>query len=130
MTDFPNSHHDLLSADVAVLATQGQDGYPQVSALWFLLDGDGALKLSLNTSRQKTKNLLRHPECTLFILDPSNPYRTMEVRARAELAPDPDYTLADKVGRKYGGADMRKNDRPGESRLAVTLHPVKINTFG
>ncbi len=130
MTAFPDSHYDLLSADVAVLATQGQDGHPQVTALWFLLDDDGVLKLSLNTSRQKTKNLQERPECTLFILDPSNPYRTMEVRARAEIAPDPGYTFADKVGRKYRGADLRQNDRPGESRVVVTLHPLKVNTYG
>ncbi|TME61171.1 MAG: PPOX class F420-dependent oxidoreductase, partial [Chloroflexi bacterium] len=36
MTTFPESHRDLLKADVAMLATIGQDGYPQVTALWFL----------------------------------------------------------------------------------------------
>jgi len=126
----PESHRDLLNAEVAVLATRGHDGYPQVSALWFLLDDDGKLKLSLNTSRQKVKNLRRHAECTLFILDPKTPYRTLEIRARAEITADPDYVFADKLGRKYGGADLRANDRPGESRVVVTLHPVKVNTWG
>jgi PPOX class probable F420-dependent enzyme len=129
MTSFPESHRDLLAADVAVLATIGPDGYPQVTATWFLLDDDGVLKLSLNTTRQKVKNLRAHPECTLFILDPTNPYRTLEIRARAELSADGDYTFADKVGRKYG-ADMRASDRPGESRVVVTLRPVKVNTWG
>lgn len=130
MRTFPESHKDLLTADVAVLATQGHDGYPQVTALWFLLDDDGVLRLSLNTSRQKTKNLREHAECTLFIFDPTTPYRTIEIRARAEIAPDPDYAFADKLGRKYGGADLRANDQPGESRVVVTLHPVKVNTWG
>jgi PPOX class probable F420-dependent enzyme len=130
MTAFPESHQDLLSAPVAVLATQGADGFPQVSALWFLYDADGVIRLSLNTSRQKTKNLQAHPEATLFILDPANPYRTLEVRARAEVEPDPDYAFATKLGAKYGGVDLRSNDRPGESRVVVTLHPVKVNTWG
>ena len=130
MTTFPQSHQDLLQADVAVLTTQGHDGYPQVTALWFLLDDDGVLKLSLNTARQKVKNLRRHPQCTLFIFDPSTSYRTIEIHARAELTPDPDYTFADKLGRKYGGADLRSNDRPGESRVVATLQPVKVNTWG
>jgi len=130
MTTFPESHQDLLKAEVATLATIGHDGYPQVTALWFLFDDDGTLKLSLNTSRQKVKNLQAHPECTLFILDTANPYRTLEVRARAEITPDSDYTLAKKLGAKYGGADLSANDRPGETRVVVSLQPVKVNTWG
>ena len=127
MTTFPTFHQDLLQSDVAVLATIGRDGYPQVTAVWFLLDNDGDLKLSLNTARQKTKNLQQHPECTLFLLDRANPYRTLEIRARADLSPDDDYAFADKVGRKYGGADLRTMDGPGERRLVVTLRPTKVN---
>ena len=130
MTAFPESHQDLLKADVAMRATSGRDGYPQVTALWFLFDDDGTLKLSLNTTRQKVKNLQAHPECTLFILDRANPYRTLEVRARAELTPDPDYTFAKKLGAKYGGADLSTNDRPGETRVVVSLRPIKVNTWG
>jgi PPOX class probable F420-dependent enzyme len=125
-TTVPESHRDLLQADVAMLATVGRDGFPQVTALWFLLDEDGALKLSLNTARRKTRNLRAHPECTLFILDRANPYRTVEIRARAELTPDPDYIFARTLGRKYGNADLRAMDQPGEQRVMVTLRPVRV----
>ncbi|MGH2585331.1 MAG: hypothetical protein ACRDJE_10500 [Dehalococcoidia bacterium] len=40
---------------------------------------------------------------------------------------DDGYAFANKVGRKYGGADLRTMDRPGERRVVVTLRPVKIN---
>ena len=130
MTAFPESHQDLLGAEVAILATIGQDGYPQVTATWFLFDDDGMLKLSLNTTRQKVKNLQVHSECTLFILDTANPYRTLEVRARATIAPDSDYAFAKKLGAKYGGVDLSANDRPGETRVVVLLQPVKVNTWG
>lgn len=126
----PESHEGLLKADVAALATAGHDGYPQVTALWFLYDDDGMVRLSLNNTRQKVKNLRAHPECTLFIYDPASPYRTLEIRARAQITDDRDYAFADKLGKKYGGADMRSNDRPGEYRVVVTLHPVKVNTWG
>ncbi len=126
MNAFPESHKDLLRADVAILATIGRSGFPQVTALWFLFDEDGQVKLSLNTTRQKTKNLQAHPECTLFILDRANPQRTLEIRARAEISPDWDYIFAEKLGKKYG-ADLRKIDRPGESRVMVILRPVKVN---
>jgi PPOX class probable F420-dependent enzyme len=130
MTDIPESHEDLLSAPVGVLATHGADGFPQVSALWFLYDEDGVLRLSLNTTRQKVKNMQENPEVTFFVLDPASPYRTLEIRARAEMSPDPDYEFATKLGQKYGGVDMRSNDRPGETRVVVTLQPVKVNTWG
>ncbi len=126
MNAFPESHKDLLRTDVAVLATISPDGFPQVTALWFLWDDDGGVRLSLNTTRQKTKNLRTHPECTLFILDRANPQRTLEIRARAEISPDKDYVFADRLGKKYG-ADLRKIDRPGESRVEVVLRPVKVN---
>jgi PPOX class probable F420-dependent enzyme len=129
MATVPESHQDLLKAQVAMLATLGQDGYPQVTALWFLLD-EGTIKLSLNTTRQKVKNLQAYPECTFFILDPANPYRTLEIRARAEITPDLDYTFAKKLGAKYGGADLSTNDRPGETRVVVSLQPIKVNTWG
>jgi PPOX class probable F420-dependent enzyme len=130
MTIFPESHRDLLAAPVGILATVGVDGYPQVTATWFLFDDDGVLRISLNTARQKVKNLRQHPECTFFIIDPASPYRTLEIRARAEMADDPDYRFADRVGAKYGGADMRANDRPGERRVVVELTPIKVNTWG
>jgi PPOX class probable F420-dependent enzyme len=130
MATIPESHRDLLSAPVGVLATIGPDGFPQVTAVWFLAADDGAIKISLNTNRQKVKNLRAHPECSFLIIDPASPYRTLEIRGRAEMAPDPDYVLADQVGQKYGGADMRSNDRPGESRVGVTLTPLKVNTWG
>ncbi len=130
MTPFPESHQDLLQAEVAMLATIGLDGYPQVTALWFLFDEDGTLKLSLNTTRQKVKNLQKHPECTFFLLDKANPYRTLEVRARAEILPDVDDTFAKKLSAKYGGADLSARDRPGETRVVVLLQPIKINTWG
>ena len=129
MATFPESHQDLLNAPVATLATIGQDGYPQVTALWFLFD-EGTIKMSLNTTRQKVKNLQAHPECSFFILDPANPYRTVEIRARAEITPDPDYIFAKKLGAKYGGVDLSTRDRPGETRVVVSLQPIKVNTWG
>jgi PPOX class probable F420-dependent enzyme len=130
MNTIPESYKDLLATDVGMLATQGHDGYPQVTALWFLFDDDGLVKLSLNTNRQKTKNLERHPECTFFVLDRANPYRTLEIRARAEISPDDAYAFADKLSAKYGtDTDLRAMDGPGQRRVVVTLRPIKVNIW-
>lgn len=125
MHDVPETHRDLLDADVASLSTIGDDGFPQVTMVWFLHD-DGKLKLSLNTARTKTQNLQKRPECGLLVLDLENPYRYLEIRALARVEPDTDYAFADALGRKYGGVDLRTRDLPGESRVVVTLEPVGV----
>ncbi|MGZ4176681.1 MAG: PPOX class F420-dependent oxidoreductase [Solirubrobacteraceae bacterium] len=124
MTTFPDSHRDLLDAQVATLATIGADGLPQLTEIWFLHD-EGELKTSLNTSRLKTRNLQRHPECGLMIPDLENPYRYLSVRGRADIAPDDDYAFATKLGAKYN-ANVRDHDGPGESRVVVTIVPVNV----
>jgi len=121
----PPSHRDLLDGQFATLATVGPDGRPQLSEVWFLADGD-TVSLSLNTSRQKTKNLQANPAASLFILDLAVPYRYLEIRGDAEISPDDDYSFADRVGAKYG-ADLRVHDKPGQSRVVVTIRPTRIN---
>ena len=125
MTTFPASHHDLLDADIATLATIARNEMPQQTAVWFLHE-DGTLRLSLNTSRLKTKNLMKRPQCSLLILDPAVPQRYLEVRGTAEIEPDDDYAFARKVGAKYGGADLAEHDRPGDDRVVVTIHPANV----
>jgi PPOX class probable F420-dependent enzyme len=125
MITFPDSHHDLLDVDLATLATIGRAEMPQQTAVWFL-HVDGELKLSLNTSRLKTKNLMKRPQCSLLILDPAVPQRYLEVRGTAEIAPDDDYVFARQVGAKYGGADLSEHDGPGESRVIVTIQPTNV----
>ena len=126
MTTVPASHADLLDANVATLATVGRDGRPQLSSVWFLATDD-VVRVSLNTSRQKTKNLTTNPAVNLFISDPVNPSRYLELRGDATIVPDDDYAFADQVGAKYGGVDLRQMDQPGESRVVVTVNPTRIN---
>jgi len=121
----PDSHRDLLDGQFATLATVGGDGYPQLSEVWFLAEGD-RIAISLNTSRQKTKNLQTEPACTLFLLDLANPYRYLEIRGTADLVPDDDHEFADQVGAKYG-ADLREHDGPGDRRVVVRIVPARIN---
>ena len=124
MTEFPASHRDLLDAQVATLATIGSDGAPQQTEVWFLHD-DGELKLSLNDSRLKTRNLVKRPQCSLLILDVNNPYRYLVVRGTARIEPDDDYAFASKVDAKYG-ASAKDHDRPGDKRVAVTIEPTRV----
>jgi PPOX class probable F420-dependent enzyme len=124
MTTFPQSHRYLLDAQVATLGTIDSRGLPHLSEVWFLHDED-EIKTSLNTSRVKTKNLAKRPQCSLLILDLENPYKYLEVRGNARIEPDDDYTFARKLGAKYN-ADLKVHDRPGESRVMLTIEPTNV----
>lgn len=128
MAQIPDSHRDLLDAEFATLGTVDGRGRPQLTELWFLAE-DGTVRLSLNTSRQKTKNLQRNPAFSLLILDVANPHRYVELRGDARVEPDPDYAFADKIAAKYG-MDLRAMDQPGESRVVVTLPADHVHAWG
>ena len=123
-TEFPPQFHDLLEAQFATLATLGKDGGPQLTEVWFLFE-DGKVKISLNDSRLKTKNLRARPKCSLFILDLANPFRYVDVRGTARFEDDDDYAFAERVGAKYG-ADLRAHDGPDDRRVVVTIEPTNV----
>ncbi len=126
-TAIPESHRDLLGAATAVLGTIGPDGRPQLSAVWFLAEGD-TVRISLHTSRQKTRNLQANPAVNLFIHDPAAPTRYLEIRGDAVLTEDADYSFASRVGEKYH-ANLRDFDGPSGRRVIVTIQPTRVNAI-
>ena len=119
------SHRDLLeNPHTVVFATVGADGQPQVTAIWAMLDGD-VVRTSLDKSRQKYKNLVAHPQVTLFVIDPENPYRTLEVRATAEVTDDTDLEFLQRLLHRYG-TDLEHFPAPTQDRVVITLHPTRI----
>ncbi len=124
MLDIPDTHRDLLDAQFATLATIEPGGLPQLSEIWFLHD-DGELRLSLNTTRRKTRNLVDRPQCALLILDVANPFRYVEIRGTARIEADDDRAFAHRLHDKYG-ADPSAYDNPGEGRVVVTIEPARV----
>jgi PPOX class probable F420-dependent enzyme len=110
------------------LATLGPTGYPQVTAIWAILEGD-QIVTSLAGVRQKLKNLVAHPQATVFTIDPTNPYRTLEVRGDVTIEPDPGLATLGKVLAAYG-ADLDSFSGPLDGRVTVTLQPVRVVALG
>ncbi|MGO9456561.1 MAG: PPOX class F420-dependent oxidoreductase [Acidimicrobiales bacterium] len=122
----PASHRDLLlSPFTATLTTLDRRGRPQSTAVWYLVDGDGRLKGSITSDRQKYRNLRANPACTLFIIDPQDPFRTLEVRADATLDPDPDKATVRKFAEAYQ-VDEAMLVRAEEDRFTVTYEPFRV----
>jgi PPOX class probable F420-dependent enzyme len=125
----PSPHRDLLEAPIPVaLATIGSTGYPQVTALWVILEGDTVVS-SLAGVRQKLKNLQSLPKATVFVIDPANPYRTLEIRGGVTIEADPDLATLKKVLAAYG-TDLATFPGPLNDRTTVTLHPVHVVAQG
>jgi PPOX class probable F420-dependent enzyme len=126
LTEVPDTHQDLLRAPlVATLTTIDAQGRPQSTAVWYLVDEDGQLKGSILSSRQKYKNLSRNPHCDLFIIDPQNPFRTLEVRAEAELTEDPTKAMVRKFASAYN-VDEAMLVNEDEDRYTVVYRPRRV----
>lgn len=129
MPTIPESHRDLVEAPhIASLSTVGADGTPQVTAIWFVAEGD-AVKASVITARQKYKNVVTRPQATLFIIDPENPFRTLEIRGSVEVGEDPGLELFEKIVRHYG-YDPANLPMPREGRVSITVQPTHIVAQG
>jgi PPOX class probable F420-dependent enzyme len=126
----PESHRDLLNEPLPfVLTTVDGKCRPQSSVIWTFVDGDGRLKGSTLIERQKYRNLKRNPACTLLVIDPTNDHRTLEIRAVADLVPDPEKETARAIAPKYGADPARLGQSPG-NRVTIIFHPERVVTLG
>jgi hypothetical protein len=60
------------------------------------------------------------------LLDPANSLPHLEIRGEAEITPDDDYALADRVGAKCA-SDLRDHDGPGDRRVVGAVRPTRVN---
>jgi PPOX class probable F420-dependent enzyme len=111
----------------ATIATLNPDGAPQTSVVWIDREGDTVV-FSATRNRQKVRNLARDPRVSLTVLDPANPYQSVEIRGAAELIDDPDKALPLRLSHKYLGRDPMPE--PAEiERVIVKVTPHKVNSF-
>jgi PPOX class probable F420-dependent enzyme len=78
--NFPEQYKDLFNkVAFAHLATLMADGRPQVTPVWFDLDGSH-IRVNSAKGRVKDKNMRRNKNVALSIVDPDNPYRHLDVQ--------------------------------------------------
>jgi len=77
------------------------------------------------------RNVLREPRVALSLVDPANPYRSLEIRGSVtRIDEDPDGQFADSHSRKY--LNRRRNAdeiQPGEERVVLVVEPERVNLF-
>ena len=115
----------------AKLTTVRADGRPHAAPVWFLLDGDDLVFMTLDKS-VKGRNLTRDPRVCVVVDEEAPPYSFVMVEGRAEIqSPSPDELLewATRIARRYVGRELadeygRRNSVAGE--LLVRIKPVKV----
>jgi len=127
----PESHADLLeSTALAGIATIGPHGEPQVNPVWFGWDGTH-FKFSQTTTRQKYRNVQREPRIAVSIVDPTNPFRYLEIRGNVvRIDPDPEKAFIDEMAKKYLGMDTYPWSQPGDERVVVVVEPEHTTQMG
>jgi PPOX class probable F420-dependent enzyme len=125
----PADFQDLLKDETksfAILGTLMPDGSPQVTPVWFNVEGEYIL---INTAkgRQKDRNMRARPLVAMTIMDPKRPYRYLQIRG--EVVDSTEVGAAEHISflsRKYRGHDF---DIPrGQARVTYKILPEHVST--
>jgi PPOX class probable F420-dependent enzyme len=95
----------------AVLGTLNADGSPQMTIMWYLLEGD-TIVMNTMIGRLKDRNLRRDPRISLCIPDG---YNYVTVSGTAELIDDPEIAQYDiyRLAVRYDGEEDAKQQMEG-----------------
>lgn len=130
MSLIPSSHADILDTKaLAALALVKADGTPQVTPLWFDLEGD---LIVINTARGRVKDkiLSRMPKVALAIVDPANAYRYIQIQGTVVACSEEGARdVIDRLSLKYLGTKY-PFAQPGEVRVTFKIRPERVQTMG
>ena len=120
MKNIPSSHQDLLADETRAfvyLATIMRDGSPQVTPVWFSVEGDCIL-LNSAMGRVKDRNRRARANVALCIADPKNSYRYLQLRGRiAEITQAGAEEHIDALNFKYHGNPNYPYHNPAHPRV-------------
>ena len=124
----PESHKYLLQDEtkaLAFLATLMPDGTPQLTALWFNVEGEYIL-INSAEGRVKDRNMEARPDIALLIMALDEPYRFLQLRGQVvEITKEGADEHISTLSQKYTGKDW---DIPeGEVRKIYKIKPSKVS---
>jgi PPOX class probable F420-dependent enzyme len=133
MFGIPDTHLDLFADETrafAFLATTMSDGSPQVTPVWFNIDGDDIL-LNSAQGRVKDRNMSERPQIALAIVDPRNPYRYISIRGVVvEMNTEGGWAHIDALANKYTGADHFTPNSTDEVRVIYRVRLERVHVKG
>jgi len=130
MKNIPETHQDLLSDEkkaFVYLATVMKDGSPQVTPVWFDVEGEYIL-INSAEGRLKDRNMRARPAVALCIADPNDPYRYLQIRGKViEITKEGAEDHIDTLNFKYHGNRNYPNHRADQPRVIYKVLPEKID---
>jgi PPOX class probable F420-dependent enzyme len=119
----PSKYLDLLTDKIAFaeLATIMPDGSPQVTPVWFEYN-DGAIRINTAQGRRKVSNLEGNPRVAMAIVDPSNPYRYLQIRGHVTGSTEQGADAhIDALAKRYLNQDKYPFRAAGEVRVIFDI---------
>jgi PPOX class probable F420-dependent enzyme len=116
-----------------ILCTHGAGGFPHPLAMWFILDADGAVRMTTYSKSQKVKNIERNPRVALLV-ETGEQYQELRgalLYGRAELIRETEAvadTLA-RVSARIAGTDAPEEQALGEALRAQAAKRVIIRVL-
>jgi PPOX class probable F420-dependent enzyme len=108
-TRIPESHLDLIDGPyVVALSTVMPNGQPQITPVWCNRRGPDIF-INVMKGFRKEKNMRQNPKVSLFVYDPKNPLRNLEIRGRVvEMTEEGAIEHDDELTQLYLGRPVAK----------------------
>ena len=131
MATIPEQFKDLFQkVAFANLATLMPDGRPQVTPVWFDLDGSN-IRINTAKGRVKDRNMRRNKNVALAISDPDNPYRHLAIQGEVmDITEQGADAHIDALAKKYLGKGKYPFRQPGEVRVIYKIRPDRVAQMG
>ena len=124
LTDF------LAPTKIAVVATVGQDGMPQLTPNWYVYQ-DGRIAISTTKQRLKYRNLVRDSRLAVCVLTEPLAQEYVSVRGTAEIIDDESiWPVTEAIVRRYVRPDRvqaRMDQLRTEDRIIISLKPERAH---
>ena len=116
------AHAFLNEKRFAVLATINSDGTPQLTTMWYLLEGD-TIVMNTKAGRIKERNMRRDPRIAICVEDG---YNYVTISGTVEMIDDPEIAQRDiyRLAVRYDGEEAARQkvaDQFSKERR-ITLH--------
>lgn len=126
---FPADFLDLLSDEsraLLYLATTMPDGSPQLTPVWFSIEGENVL-INTNEGRIKDKNMKARPKVAMVIQDPENQDRYLGMRGEVlgSTREGADEHI-NRLSLKYYGKPWTHQE--GQRRIIYRIQPLHFDT--
>jgi len=102
----PGQVQELLDEEhLAVITTNGPDGFPHSTPVWYLPEPDGTIAIIVDTGSVKVRNIERDPRVSVLIASEKPPYRWVLYRGTAELVSEGADDFTRRVSQRYLGVE-------------------------